>query len=134
LSGIRRAVRYLLPDNPGQAEDDVSNVVRPDLSVICDPPRLRSFGCVGAPDWVIEILSPYTSRRDMAEKRSLYERNGVREYWVIDPGNRYVHAYLRNENGRYSDPEVYVGTAIIRSTACPGFELRIEELFAAIPV
>jgi Uma2 family endonuclease len=124
----------LLPDTPGQAEDEVSNVVQPDLAVICDPSRLRSFGCLGAPDWVIEILSPYTSRRDMAEKRSLYERHGVREYWVIDPGNRYIHVYLRAENGRYADPQVYVGTATVRSTVCPGFELRLAELFAAIPV
>lgn len=124
----------LLPDNPGQAEDEVSNVVQPDLAVICDPSLLRSFGCMGAPDWVIEILSPYTSRRDMAEKRSLYERHGVREYWVIDPGNRYIHVYLRAENGRYADPQVYVGAATVRSTVCLGFELPLEELFAAIPV
>jgi Uma2 family endonuclease len=122
----------LLPDDPGQAEDEVSNVVQPDIAVICDQSLLHSFGCVGAPDWVIEILSPYTSRRDMAEKRSLYERHGVREYWVIDPGNRYVHVYLLGEMGQYADPAVYVGSAVIRSVVCPGFELRIEDLFASI--
>jgi Uma2 family endonuclease len=108
-------------------------VVQPDLAVICDPSRLRPFGCLGAPDWVIEILSPYTSRRDMAEKRSLYERHGVREYWVVDPGNQYIHVYLRGKDGRYADPEVYVGTATVPSTVCPGFELRIVELFASVP-
>ena len=123
----------LLPEESDQGEDDVPNVVQPDLTVICDPSRLRPFGCLGAPDWVIEILSPYTSRRDMAEKRSLYERHGVREYWVVDPGNRYVHVYLKGEGGRYGDPQVYVGAATVLSTVCPGFELRIEELFAAIP-
>jgi Uma2 family endonuclease len=60
----------------------------------------------------------------MAEKRSLYERHGVREYWVVDPGNRYVHVYLRGNGGRYADPGVFV---------CPGFEVRIMELFAAVP-
>jgi Uma2 family endonuclease len=123
----------LLPESPDQADDDVPNVVQPDLAVICDPSRLRPFGCVGAPDWVIEILSPYTSRRDMVKKLSLYERHGVREYWVIDPGNRYVHVYVRGEDGRYPDPELFVGAATIRSVACQGFELRLEELFAAIP-
>jgi Uma2 family endonuclease len=123
----------LLPEDPGQAEDEVPSVVQPDLAIICDLSRLRSFGCLGAPDWVIEILSPYTSRRDIAEKRSLYERHGVREYWVIDPGNRYVHVYLRGEAGRYADPAVHVGAATVRSTVCPGFELGVKELFAAIP-
>ncbi len=123
----------LLPEKSDQAEDDVPNVVQPDLAVICDPSRLRPFGCVGAPDWVIEILSPYTSRRDMAEKRSLYERHGVREYWVVDPGNRYLHVYLGREGGRYADPEVYVGAVTVPSSVCPGFEVRIMELFAAVP-
>jgi Uma2 family endonuclease len=123
----------LLPEKQGQAEDEVSNVVQPDLAVICDPSRLRPFGCLGAPDWVIEILSPYTSRRDMAEKRSLYERHGVREYWIVDPGNKYVHAYRRREDGRYGDPEVFLGAATITSTVCPGFTLAIGELFASVP-
>jgi Uma2 family endonuclease len=69
----------------------------------------------------------------MVEKRALYERHGVREYWVVDPGNRYVHVYLRCETGRYSDPGVYVGATTVPSAVCPGFELRIMELFAAIP-
>lgn len=53
----------LLPAAPDQPEDEVATVVQPDLAVVCDPSRLRGFGCFGAPDWIIEILSPYTSRR-----------------------------------------------------------------------
>lgn len=123
----------VLPESPNQAEDDIANVVQPDLAVICNPARLRPFGCLGAPDWIIEILSPYTSRRDMVAKLSLYEKHGVREYWVIDPGNRFVHVYLRAGDGRYPDPELHVGAATVRSTVCPGFEIRLEELFSAIP-
>ena len=123
----------LLPETPGQVVDDVANVVEPDLVVICDPSKLRTFGCFGAPDWVIEILSPWTSRRDMVEKHALYEQSGVREFWVIDPGNRYVHAYVRGSDGKYAKPVLHVGTAIVRSTVCPGFEVDLEELFAAIP-
>ena len=124
----------LLPESPGQATDDVANVVQPDLSIVCDPSGLRSYGCEGAPDWIIEILSPYTSRRDMLEKLKLYERHGVREYWVVDPGNRYVHVYVRGADGRYPDPALHVGVATIPSTVCQGFELRLEQLFAAVPV
>ncbi len=123
----------LLPETPGQVEDDVTNVVEPDLAIICDPSKLKSFGCVGAPDWVIEILSPWTSRRDLAEKHALYERHGVKEYWVIDPGNRYVHVYVLGSDGRYPKPVLHVGAATAASTVCPGFEVKLEDLFAAIP-
>lgn len=123
----------LLPETPGQVEDDVTNVVEPDLAIICDPSKLRTFGCFGAPDWVIEILSPWTSRRDLAEKHALYERHGVKEYWVIDPGNRYVHAYVLGSDGKYAKPVLHVGTATAASAVCPGFEMNLEELFAAIP-
>jgi len=123
----------LLPDTPGQQDDEVPTVVQPDLAVICDPSKLRAFGCVGAPEWVIEILSPYTSRRDLAEKHALYERQGVKEYWVIDPGNRYVHVYLLGGNGRYPKPVLHVGAAAVKSAVCAGFEIGLEELFSAIP-
>jgi Uma2 family endonuclease len=123
----------LLADAPGQADDEIVNVVQPDVVVICAPAKIKPHGCVGAPDWVIEILSPYTSRRDMAEKFSLYERHGVREYWVIDPGNRFVHVYVLGENKKYPKPKLYVGKATVISTVCPGFEVKLEELFAAIP-
>lgn len=123
----------LLPDSPDQPDDEVTSVVQPDLAVICDLSKLRTFGCVGAPDWVVEILSPYTSRRDLAEKHALYERHGVKEYWVIDPGNRYIHAYVRGDDGRYPKPVLHVGRAIVTSAACPGFEVELESLLAAIP-
>ena len=123
----------LLPDTPSQPDDEVPNVVQPDLVVICDPSKLRAFGCVGAPDWVIEILSPSTSRRDMVEKHALYERHGAKEYWVIDPGNRYVHVYLRGGDGKYRKPLLHVGAATVKSAVCTGFEIELEELFAAIP-
>ena len=111
----------------------MSTVVQPDLTVICDPARLRPFGCFGAPDWIIEILSPYTSRRDMVAKLALYQRHGVREYWIVDPGNRCIHVSVRGEDGCYPEPAVLVGKAVARSAACPGFEIKLEELFAAIP-
>lgn len=123
----------LLPDSPGQSDDEVTNVVQPDLAVVCDPAKLKPFGCVGAPDWIIEILSPWTSRRDLAEKHALYERHAVREYWVVDPGNRYIHAYLLGGDGKYAAPVLHVGDATAASTVCPGFALKLEELFAAIP-
>jgi len=63
----------------------ITSVVQPDISIICDIEKLDERGCIGAPDWVIEILSPGNTRKEMKEKFSLYEENGVREYWIIYP-------------------------------------------------
>ncbi|MGA0560291.1 Uma2 family endonuclease [Larkinella sp. VNQ87] len=65
--------------------ESIETVVQPDLSVICDPAKLDDQGCMGAPDWIIEILSPGSLARDTKEKFDLYEENGVKEYWQGRP-------------------------------------------------
>ena len=64
-------------------EDD-KNYVEPDISVICDPNKLDDKGCIGAPDWIIEIVSPSTKRMDYMIKLFKYRTSGVREYWIVD--------------------------------------------------
>ena len=77
--------------------DDV--VVEPDISVICDPKKLTEKGCNGAPDWVIEIVSPSSSGNDYIRKLQLYHSAGVLEYWIVDPGSEMVTVYdLTAEN------------------------------------
>ncbi len=121
----------LLPDRADQEEDDVATVVQPDISVICDIEKLTDKGCTGAPDWIIEILSPYTSKKDMTVKFELYRRHGVREYWIVDPGNRYVHVYILDDNGRYpEDPEVYLKDAVVPCTVLEGLSLDLSRVFA----
>ncbi len=70
--------------------EDVTTVVEPDLVVVCDPSKLDDRGCKGAPDLVIEILSPSTRRHDRLIKWELYQRAGVREYWIVDPEDKTV--------------------------------------------
>jgi Uma2 family endonuclease len=77
-----------------ERDDDVDTVVQPDLALVCDPAKLDAAGCRGAPDWIVEILSPNTSRRDLVQKRNLYARHGVREYWIVDPMHRTVLMHL----------------------------------------
>lgn len=74
-------------------------VVQPDLCVVCDRSKLTTRGCTGPPDWVIEIVSPGNSEKELDDKFSLYEESGVREYWVVHPGERVVLRYLRNAEG-----------------------------------
>ena len=120
----------LLPALGEENDDDVTSVVQPDISVICDTTKLTETGCTGAPDWIIEIISPYTSKKDFNEKFRLYEKHKVREYWIIDPGNRYIHIYLLGENDRYpEEPIVLEGRGTAESSVLQGFGIDLEELF-----
>ena len=79
--------------------DDSKNIVEPDISVICDPNKLTDKGCSGAPDWIVEIVSPSDPRHDYITKLNLYNNAGVREYWIVDPKNNEIHVYnLADEN------------------------------------
>lgn len=89
-----------------EADEFVDTVVQPDLAVFCDRGRLDAKGARGAPDWVIEILSPATAAKDQIRKRSLYERHGVREYWLIHPVDRLLTIYRLGEHGCFDAPEV----------------------------
>ena len=75
-------------------------VVQPDLVVICDHSKLSGTGCVGAPDMVIEILSPSTARNDRTLKFDIYRRSGVREYWIVDPDTKTVSVHVL-KSGEY---------------------------------
>lgn len=88
-----------------ERDEEVDTVVQPDLSVVCDPAKLDERGCRGAPDWVVEVTSPASAGQDHIVKRSVYERAGVREYWLVHPVDRIVTVY-RLEGGRYGVPEV----------------------------
>lgn len=121
-----------LPSSPDQEEDDIDTVVQPDLLVVCDPAKISQKGVRGAPDWAIEILSPYTTRKDVSVKLALYEEQGVREYWIVDPGNRCVHVYLRNDEGRYGEPVLYEEPAEIASKTCVGLVIGLRELFSVV--
>ena len=74
----------------GDAPDDVDTMVEPDISVVCDKSKLDDHGCKGAPDMVVEVLSPSTQRHDRLVKLGLYKRAGVREYWIANPEDRTV--------------------------------------------
>jgi Uma2 family endonuclease len=94
-----------LPEND-EADEEVTTVVQPDLVVICDPGKLDDRGARGAPDLIIEILSPSTSRKDMTVKFDLYEKRGVREYWIVDPSGGTVMIFHRGPDGLYGRPRM----------------------------
>ena len=92
------AVRLFEQD--GDSPEDVGTMVEPDISVIRDKSKVDEHGCKGAPDLVIEVLSPSTARHDRFTKFNLYQQAGVREYWIVDPDSKDVQAFVL-EGGRY---------------------------------
>lgn len=79
----------------------IYNVVQPDLCLICDQSKLDEKGCIGAPDLIVEILSPGNSKKEMLNKFQLYEEAGVKEYWIVEPQNETVLVYYLNDAGKY---------------------------------
>ncbi|MFH0924885.1 MAG: Uma2 family endonuclease [bacterium] len=95
-----------LPER-GEKDEDITNVVQPDLVVVCDRQKLDNRGCKGAPTIVIEIVSPYTVSKDIQKKFFLYERFGVKEYWIVHPIDKTVMVFKLEENGEYGRPKMY---------------------------
>lgn len=90
-----------------EADEDIITVVQPDLSVICDASKLDDRGCKGAPELVVEIISPGTAKKDLIYKLQLYEKQRVPEYWVVHPHERTVMVYRLNEQNKYDRAEVF---------------------------
>ena len=86
-------------------EDD-KNYVEPDISVICDPNKLNERGCNGAPDWIIEIVSPGSRRMDYTTKFIKYQTAGVKEYWIVDPMKQRVIVWNLKQPAEQPEPEI----------------------------
>jgi Uma2 family endonuclease len=121
----------LFPESSEADEDEIDTVLQPDIVVVCDRSRLRPYGIRGAPDLVVEIVSPYTSKRDLKDKFEVYENHGVREYWVVFPDGGYVHRYGLGSDGKYKPADILVEKGVLESSVLEGFSLDIEELFKA---
>ena len=89
------------------ADDYIDTVVQPDIVVVCDPKKLDDRGCKGSPDLIIEILSPSTARMDMTIKFDLYQRFGVKEYWIVHPKDQTILVFKLLETGLYAVPDRY---------------------------
>lgn len=118
-----------LPASRKQIQDkQVYTVVQPDLCVICDPDKIDGRGCIGAPDLVIEILSRRTARKDTTLKFTLYEENGVKEYWVVDPFRKTIRQYVL-ENGRYRELGTFTGDDEVSTTLFPKLKFEVNGIF-----
>lgn len=117
-----------LPVSRRKGQD--TTVVQPDLCVICDPNKLDERGCAGAPDLVIEILSPGNSKKEMREKFEVYEEAGVREYWLVNPLDNVVLVYVLNEAGKYIGLAPVTEDQELRAAIFPELLIDLKEVFA----
>lgn len=90
-----------------ETDAEVTTVVQPDISVICDSAKLDERGCRGAPDWVVEVLSPSTAAKDQIQKLAAYELAGVREVWLVHPTDHVVIVYTLSAGGGYGKPAIH---------------------------
>jgi Uma2 family endonuclease len=116
-------------EEPGTSNEDIFNVVQPDLLVVCDPAKLDTHGCIGAPDWIIEIISPSTASKDHIIKRELYERFGVTEYWIVQPMDRLIMVYQLTPDRCYGRPAVYSESDIVTVGILPELQIDLKPVF-----
>lgn len=112
------------PDSNGK----IKTVVQPDLCVICDPNKLDEKGCIGAPDLIVEILSPGNSKREMKDKYELYQEQGVSEYWIVRPEEQHIQIYVL-ENGRYIGVQPVVEGDVVTSIKFPALSFDTSGLY-----
>ena len=115
-------------EQDGDTPEDVDTVVEPDISVVCDPSKLDDIGCKGAPDLVMEILSPSTTRHDKFTKFNLYQRAGVREYWIVDPTDKTVQVFVL-EDGHYTAMDFGAVGDTVRVNVLEDCVIDLSEVF-----
>lgn len=117
-------------EKDGDSPKDVDTVVEPDISVICDRSRLDTYGYRGAPELIVEVLSPSTQRHDQLVKLRLYQRAGVKEYWIADPENKTVRVMLQDGNGTLRMHEVYQREDVAKVTVLAGCFIELNKVFS----
>ena len=115
-----------------EADAAIDTIVQPDVLVVCDPSKIDRRGVRGAPDWLLEVLSPSTAAHDQIAKRRTYERAGVREYWLVHPSDRTLTVYVL-DNGQYGRPEIYELKDATPIGVLPGVAIAWDALIERLP-
>ncbi len=113
-----------------ELNDETINVVQPDITVICDPSKLDERGAKGAPDWIIEIASPSTTKHDFVTKLLLYQKFGVREYWIVDSQTKTVHIFRKDLAGLYYEERIVAGDEQIAVGIFPDLIIELHKIFS----
>ena len=118
-----------LPVKNKKKDDEITTVVQPDICVICDETKIDSRGCCGAPDLMVEILSPGNSKKEIRLKYELYEEAGVKEYWIVNPVEENIVVFILNEERKFCGLKMYASGDTIESLAVSGLKINLNEIF-----
>jgi len=117
------------PKQGETADNKIDTVVQPDICVICDLSKIDERGCCGAPDMIVEILSPSTLKKDVTEKFALYEESGVKEYWIVHPKDKAVTVFLLQEDGKYNAGTLYELEGKVPVHAFDNYRIDLDDIF-----
>ncbi len=118
----------LINTKKSKNDEQVYSVIQPDICVICDEKKLDERGCIGAPDLIVEIVSPGNSKREMKTKYELYEENGVREYWIANPLEKNIMLYVLKAK-KYHLKKIFFDDDTIESVLFKGLTIELKEIF-----
>jgi Uma2 family endonuclease len=129
----KRCKAYIAPFDvrlpvKSKKNEDIFTVVQPDICVVCDPSKLDEMGCVGAPDLIMEILSPGSNSKELKNKYEVYEESGVSEYWIIHPSEKTLLIYTLVEK-KYIPSRLFTLGDKVKSQAIIGFEMDLDGVF-----
>ena len=106
----------------------MTSMLKPDITVVCDDSKIHTKGCVGVPDLVVEVLSPSTALKDKRVKLKRYRLSGVLEYWIVDPSNQIVEVYRLSENV-FTEPQVYGKDETVTVGIFGDLEINLYDIF-----
>jgi Uma2 family endonuclease len=112
------------------SDQEITTVVEPDITVVCDQSKLDDHGCKGTPDLIVEIVSPSSVKNDMLKKFNLYEKAGVKEYWIVEPNGKIVTVFILGDNDRYGRQEVYSEDDEIQVGVFNNLKINLKAVFA----
>ena len=112
----------------GMTDNQIYTIVQPDLCVVCDLEKIDGRGCVGAPDLVVEILSPSNSRKDLKDKYEIYQEAGVPEYWIVDADDKAIYRYVLEGDTYIGLPPVSEGD-VFSSRKFPEMKIDTKLIF-----
>jgi Uma2 family endonuclease len=114
-------------------KEQSTTVVQPDICVVCDATKIEELCIFGAPDLIIEILSPHTRKKDLQYKYDVYEEAGVREYWIVMPDEKLVEVFVLEKN-EYKRIQTYTETDTVPCVIFEGLIVDLNEVFIKKPV
>ncbi len=118
-----------LHERSDASDNYIETVVQPDILVVCDTTKLDDRGCKGAPDLVIEVTSPSTARHDLTTKFDLYQKHGVKEYWIISPDDKTLMVFKLQTDGHYGAPDRYGDDGKVKVSLLGDLTIDLADVF-----